>query len=238
MYLLRRIFSKIWRTYAQLVRIDHVTRLHIHHQKDTILIGTKEYSGWKIPKDILKSGAVCYCAGVGEDASFDLELATKFHCTVLSFDPTPRAIAYIEKLRTLPKTMQFFPFGIWDKDERIRFYEPGNPNHVSHSALNLHGTTKYFEADCHSISTLMKDFGHESIALLKLDIEGAEYRVIDSLIQHDIFPSVICVEYDEAYKPLDKDWAFRIKASLEKLISAGYRIIEVDRKCNYTLARV
>ena len=35
--------------------------------------------------------------------------------------------------------------GIWSKADRLRFYAPANPDHVSHSAVNLQGTDSYFE---------------------------------------------------------------------------------------------
>ncbi|KAF8940788.1 hypothetical protein BGZ47_007610, partial [Haplosporangium gracile] len=35
-----------------------------------------------------------------------------------------------------------------------------------------------------TLSTIMKDNGHSWIGFLKLDVEGAEYRLLDSWIEH------------------------------------------------------
>mgnify|MGYP001571288732 FL=1 len=61
-------------------------------------LGT-DYGGWTIPIDVLNAKSICYCVGVGEDASFDLALLEQFRCAVISFDPTPKAIAYMERLQ-------------------------------------------------------------------------------------------------------------------------------------------
>jgi len=61
-----------------------------------IRLGT-EYGGWIIPDEIGES-AICYSAGIGEDASFDISLIKRYGCNVYSVDPTPRAIEYGHEL--------------------------------------------------------------------------------------------------------------------------------------------
>jgi hypothetical protein len=48
--------------------------------------------GWIVPSAVLTSDEICYSAGLGEDGSFDLELANTYHCKVFAFDPTPRSL--------------------------------------------------------------------------------------------------------------------------------------------------
>ena len=73
--------------------------------------------------------------------------------------------------------------------------------------------------------------------MLKIDIEGAEYEVIKSILHDKVPIKVICVEFDEAVHPLDDKYLLRIKSSLKALFRAGYTMIDYDNNHNYTLMR-
>jgi len=72
---------------------------------------------------------------------------------------------------------------------------------------------------------------------LKLDIEGAEYRVIDSIVKDNINIDIVCVEYDEAYNELDSRYLERISRSVSHLCNSGYTIVAVEPRCNYTFVK-
>ena len=209
------------------------------------------YGGWYVPVSLLDSNSTCYCVGAGEDISFDIELINRFKCNVYIFDPTPRAKEHVDTLQQNTKrgaktfihndrhmayectlsTLQqlhFYAFGLWSENTRMRFYIPQNSAHVSHSIVNLQKTQSYFEAECRTVRKLMHEFNHEMITLLKLDIEGAEYHVIDSLLTDAIYPTVLCVEFDEGHSPQDGDYLQRIRKNISKLKQAGYLVTYVD----------
>lgn len=213
-------------------------------------LGTS-YGGWTIPVEHIDKDWICYCIGAGEDISFDCELIESFGCNVFVFDPTPRAIEHIAELRrrvesgtdmpinnnpeacyTLPREMlnklHFYPYGVWSENTIQKFYTPKNSAHVSHSILNLQHTKDYFEADCRTLPTLMEEFGHDRIDLLKLDVEGAEYEILKSLLQNDIVPRVLCVEFDEGNLPLDSGASQRIRGMVEQLQAAGFTFVNKD----------
>lgn len=56
--------------------------------------------GWWVPKAVVRPRAIAYCAGAGEDISFDLELHRR-GLTVVTIDPTPRAIAHVDSVQPL-----------------------------------------------------------------------------------------------------------------------------------------
>ncbi|MDH3645751.1 MAG: FkbM family methyltransferase [Gammaproteobacteria bacterium] len=212
-----------WRTGFPITRGIPLTR-----------IGTR-YGGWVVPDGVLNKHSICYCGGVGEDVSFDIGLIEKYNCAVYAFDPTPRAVNYVQENYSDYKGFHFSQIGLWDSDSVLKFFAPANSEHVSHSIMNLHKSDEFFEARCLRLSQIMNENGHKQIDLLKLDIEGAEYKVIESLLYDRLNIKIICIEYDEAHTPIDDGFLTRIRESISSLIDSGYRLIAVDG-CNYTFA--
>ena len=106
-------------------------------------------------------------------------------------------------------------------------------DHVSHSIYNLQGTQAYFEAQCLSLSDTMNYLKHDRIDLLKLDIEGAEYGVVESVVNDRLNVGMICIEFDEGNNPLDSDYLTRIISCTKILRNAGFIPICVDDwKCH------
>jgi FkbM family methyltransferase len=179
------------------------------------------YGGWFVPVDLIKSDWICYLGGVGEDITFDLGLIDRFNCHVFAFDPTPRAIAHVQKIGSA-KNFNFVKLGLWSCSKELRFYVPKDSSHVSHSVTNLQGTDDYFVAKCSSIDHIMNDFKHKKLDLLKLDIEGAEHEVISSLLKKNISPKVICIEFDQP------DTMIKMLKTQIKLHFKGYKLCYVD----------
>ena len=220
-----------------LLKVDYVTHKRLAKVGKVARLGSK-YGGWAIPVGHIDKKSVCYCVGCGEDISFDLELIERFDCEVFAYDPTPRAIEYCARAAGHIDKYHFFGIGLWDKDEILKFYEPQNSEHVSHSICNLQSTDSYFEAECKRLSHIMANNGHDRIDVLKLDIEGAEYKVLESIKEDGLDIRVICVEYDEYNNPPDADYMKRIRQSIEALSENGYKIVVAENNGNFTLVKI
>jgi len=108
--------------------------------------------------------------------------------------------------------LNFHPFGIWETDECKTFYGPLNPEYVSHTIFNRPCATT-FQAQCYSLKSVMKMFGHSKIDLLKMDIEGAEVAVIRNMLGEKIHPTVLCVEIDNGQEK---------QTLVEEILNSGY----------------
>ena len=82
------------------------------------------------------------------------------------------------------------------------------------------------EVSVFSIPSIMKKLNHASISLIKIDIEGTEYQVIDHMIENEIFPKQILVEYHHRFKDKNKKMTQR---SLAKLRNKGYEIFSISK---------
>ena len=231
-----RLRLKLNDWFVKHLSVDIVTASRVHKVPGLERIGS-EYGGWIIPTSLIGAGSICYCVGVGEDISFDLAIISRFDCQVYAFDPTPRARQYVEQHAGDERNLHFSEIGLWEHDGVVRFYAPANPAHVSHSIVNLQRTDTFFEAPCKRLSTVLKENGHRRIDLLKLDIEGAEYRVVDSIIEDELDVGIICVEYDEAWNKLDEAYVGRIRKSVSRLRKHGYSMVAVDQRCDYTFVK-
>ncbi|MCY7334533.1 MAG: FkbM family methyltransferase [Pseudanabaena sp. CAN_BIN31] len=231
-----RAGKKIYRSICKLINRDNITLSKISPRKDLTELGTK-YGGWVIPKSLLDSDSICYCVGCGEDISFDLALIDQIGCDVFGFDPTPRAIQFVKQVAGNNTKYHFFEVGLWDKDDTLKFYAPRNSDHVSHSLLNLQGTEDYFMAKVRRLNEIMQEHNHKKIDLLKIDIEGAEYKVIDSIIEDGLDIKILCIEYDECFNPLDSSYKLRIKHSVNQLLNAGFSLVCAQGSGNYTFIK-
>lgn len=192
--------------------------------EDLVRLGSG-YGGWWVPARAIDRDCVVYAAGVGEDATFDLALIDRFGCRVWAMDPTPRAIAYAARV-TDPR-WDFLPFGLWREDTVLHFHPPSDPAHVSHSATQARGSGPGFDAQVHTLTSVMDKLGHDRIDLLKMDIEGAEGPVLDQMLAEGIRPRILCVEFDAPESPP----AFLRR--LRRLRRAGYVIRRIEGR-NYT----
>jgi FkbM family methyltransferase len=198
-------------------------------REDLIRLGS-DYGGWVVPADLVDASWTCYSGGVGEDISFDLELIDRFGCEVFAFDPVPRSAEYAERAGAGVELFRFLPYGVWSEDASIRFFAPRDDDHVSHSIHNLQGTEDGFEASCRSIPSLMRELGHERVELLKLDIEGAEFPVLESIDLRELGVQVLCVEFHRV------STVAAMVAAVERLRGEGYVPVHLHRS-DLTLVR-
>jgi FkbM family methyltransferase len=219
-----------------------------------VRIGT-EYGGWYCCGDLLGPGKSAMCCGAGEDVSFDVALNSKWGMRTLCVDPTPRSISHVESLiaasrdgRRVPieagpmhydllgfreADFAFVDCAVWSSDGCIELFAPQDPAHVSYSAVNLQHTAETIRVRSRSISSLLEEYGIVQLALLKLDIEGAEYEVLRSLIEGRARPDQLLVEFDQINQPQSIFFWVELYRILRALRDAGYRLVRRER-ANYS----
>lgn len=205
-------------------------RLRVRAEPTLVRLGSPG-GGWWVPGDVMEPGAVAYCAGAGEDVSFDLELWRR-GLDVVTIDPTPRAQTHVRSVDPGDHRFRFVPVGLWHEPGELRFDAPDDPRDVSHSIANLQHTRpeRACTAPVDSLSRIMATTGHDHVDLLKVDIEGAESTVRRHLLRTGPYPSVVCFEYDQ---PQSTRALLRL---LRLFRDHGYALVRRER-WNFTLRR-
>lgn len=181
-----------------------------------------EYGGFFVNPLKIDDKSIIYSIGIGEDVSFDLGLIREFNCSVYGFDPTPKSIIWVGA-QNLPPNFHFHSYGISTIDGIEKFYLPANPNYVSGSIVtnNNINTTNSINVPMRRIKTIMQDLGHKKIDILKMDIEGAEYDVIEDILSSEIAIDQMVIEFHHRM--------------LENGVQRTRKIIELLRKSGYYL---
>jgi FkbM family methyltransferase len=170
-----------------------------------------------------------YGVGAGEDISWDIGMIENYNAQVLIIDPTEKARRHVESVLhdkeygTDPQKVKFIPQGLSNKNGEIAFVLPANPDHVSMRAYELRDvastvTQKVVTAPVRTLQDIMKDHGHTYLDVLKIDIEGAEYDVLESLLDQQYLPfTQLLVEYHQRFlKKEDKQRHENVKKRLQR----------------------
>lgn len=196
--------------------------LRVKPRDNLVRLGTG-HGGYVVPGDLIEASWTCYSAGLGTEISFELDLIRRYGCTVHAFDPVPRSADHVRAVAASEPRLRFLPYGLWSEDTTLEFYAPADPRHVSHSIVNLQRTRETISAQCRSISSLMEELGHERVDLLKLDVEGAEYAVFDSLRAADVRLQVLCADFHKVSSIRD------MVAEVERLAELDLHPVHVHR---------
>jgi FkbM family methyltransferase len=175
-------------------------------------------------------GIIVYSAGVGEDISFDQDIMQEYnHCRILAFDPTPQAIKWI-KTQNVSDNYIFTPCGISGKTEFKTLYLSKNPDIDESASIYVHRKV----SENTPITVQMKSLGdiaiennHQYIDILKMDIEGSEFSVIENLpgIKNLCFGQIVVEFHGNFFKSGDKV----VMNSLKFLEQNGYYCFAISR---------
>lgn len=193
-------------------------------RRKTIRLG-KGLNAWTITPNQLNKNSVVYSFGIGKDISFDLAIIKNFNCTVHAFDPTPKSIEWV-KQQHLPNNFFVHAVGLAAYNGKATFFPPENDSHISASIIKKSENKKgAYEVEVRSLGDLMHKHKHDHIDLLKMDIEGAEYDVIDNIIEQKINIKQLLIEFHHRF---DGIGILKTIASVNKLRKAGYGLFHVS----------
>ncbi len=194
-----------------------------------IKLNQLRYGDWVIQPDNLNKNSIIYSLGVGEDVVFDNKIIDQFNVTVHAFDPTPNSIEWL-KAANISDNFEFHPYGISSTDGELKLYprinKRGRKSKVMYTLINEgNATNDAVLINVKRLPTVMSDLGHQHIDILKMDIEGSEYQVIDEIIDSKIEIKQILVEFHHRFITIGKE---KTDEAIKKLNKAGYDIFFIS----------
>ncbi len=81
------------------------------------------------------------------------------------------------------------------------------------------------EVSAYSLTSITEQLGHRRIDLLKMDIEGAEYEVLEGLLESPVLPTQLLVEFHHRFVDNGLDRTYDI---IKRLRRAGYKIFAIS----------
>lgn len=185
-----------------------------------------DYGGFYLCPNFLDENSIVYSFGIGEDMSFDNAVIKNHNCNVFGFDPTPKSVEWIKTQETSNK-FQFYDFGISNKNGIVNFFLPKNTGHVSGSLdlqININENRK-INVEVKSLSDIVDRLGHKHIDVLKMDIEGSEYDVLENILNSKIPITQILVEFHDR---LFLNGHLKSKKIIEKMKNCGYQMFGIS----------
>jgi FkbM family methyltransferase len=179
------IAKKAQRFYLRFVgKRHHIQDTETAEGYDLVNLGT-EYGGWTLVNKPSLEKSIILSAGLGEDASFDVEFANTYDSKVIIMDPTPRAVQHFEDIQNRIGKMEKQPYAgdgkesveaydlsnidrqqlslvkkaLWNENTEMEFYKPEVESHVSHSLINWQhdysNDTEYIQVQADTIFSIL-----------------------------------------------------------------------------------
>jgi FkbM family methyltransferase len=204
-----------------------------------VRVEADDSADWTYAGNRLDTNSIVYSLGVGNSIDFDLDVIERSGATVFAFDPTPYSMEWVEK-QELPSEFVFKPWAVAGSDGSLRLYRRinrhGKSAEIMWTADEQAGDPKDFiDAPAYTIATIMELLQHENVDLLKIDVEGAEYDILDGLKSAKSIPHQLLVEFHHRFLGIGKQ---RTAASIAMLNELGYKIFalsETGREVGFIL---
>ena len=190
-------------------------------KSDLRLMTLGDVCPWTIVPDNLGPRSNVLSAGAGNDISFELELIRTFGCNPVLVDPSPTGVATVERELGQGARLHFLPLALSDHDGVMNFAAPTDGIEGSFRPTREQTATVKFQ--CKKLGTVMSERHWDHIDLLKMDIEGAEYSVLDQMLQSRCDVRQICVEFHHG-PTFDQSRMNTVRAILA-LRRAGYDLV-------------
>ena len=207
-------------------------------------LGTR-YGGWWIDSRAMGPQPLLIDCGLGEDISFPAAFLQRFAgARVIGVDPNPRSLAYCRA--RCPAGMEILPNALWTRaGETLAFHMPRSQDKLPQGADGVSGSLdrshqyveggERIEIQTVDLDALLARTGRTECDVLKLDIEGAEYELLDALIASGRIRAArqVLIEFHHGVTGHSLADTQRI---VTQLGAAGLRLMHVESR-NYIFRR-
>jgi FkbM family methyltransferase len=176
-----------------------------------------EYGGWVMPSLLARSkgSKILISAGLGRDISFDLELMDQGFF-VIGIDPTVESVKYVKEIVGKNPNFELIEACLSVDDSGLYLFPPKIGNHASWSIFNSTSSRGTFFPSI-SIGRILSSDGvkNSDLKILKMDIEGAEFPILQQLADNPHIFDLCLTELDYISKQPYRRIRTRLKAVIQ-----------------------
>lgn len=197
---------------------------------NTIRLGDA-YGGWElcrpIPTNSL-SGQLVYTIGIGRNIKWDIEMMATYHTIHHGWDPTPTAADHFSK-HPIPDGFSFHRIGLGADDGNLTLKLPvGNGDSftvMEYGQPAQKGTVT--TVPILTVQSMLNLLGHSHLAILKIDIEGAEFDVIKKWGKLGYYPPAdqVLIEFHQRYFKHEKHSSKLVAEAVQTMKELGFDMV-------------
>ena len=118
---------------------------------------------------------------------------------------------------------------LFNSNGKIKIFKPPNKNDNNYSISNLFSSKTFEYINSYNIKSICEKYNIKKIDILKLDVEGVAYEILQDCILNNILPNQICFEME---RPLLKNQIkyFMSLIKFKKLFKKKYKIYYYTNK--------
>lgn len=154
-----------------------------HHWRDARVdvswVGSPSGGGY-VDLKRLNASSVIYSFGIATEISFDRGIIEKTGAQVWGFDPDPRCAQWLNAPeRWVPPGFHFSEVALGARTGCFTFHTT-DLERMTGSLTRKVGSGASIQVQCRTLDEIMKSNDHAVVDYLKMDIEGAEYDVLNA----------------------------------------------------------
>ena len=185
------------------------------------------YGGYVVCPDLIDKDSIVYSFGLGDDISFDIELIDRHGISVFAYDPAPETQEWLAG-QELPSSFIYQAIALSDQNAELTFY-PSPNDRVNYTLVEREVRKgKAVTVPARRFVDLVAENGHGHVDLLKIDIEGAEFKVLWDILDSNVSIGQLVIEFHHKFKIFNGQGVSWMKEVLAALHDHGFRIFDVS----------
>src|SRR5262249_16737717 len=130
-----------------------------------------------------------------------------------------------------PPELNFFEWGVCDFDGLAEFRHLGGNQYTISNSIEQSGSAAF---QVYKLGTIMEKLGHRKVDLLKMNIEGGEYRVIADMLSSQLDVVQLVLEFHHRLPGFN---LAQTKVAVDALNQQGYEIFNISDGKEYSFLR-
>lgn len=188
---------------------------------------------WRLVRGSLTAESKILSAGVGQSITFEEDIVRRHNSRIVLLDPSETGIRTMQA-RAPCSRLAFRDIGLAGTSGVQYFGSPDLQEEGSFRKGTEHDGVSF---RCVTVADVMREENFSALNLLKIDIEGFEYEVLDSLLRQHLAVEQICLELHTDKQITIQKTVFHAYAMIARLYANGYRIV-YNKAMDFTFASV